>query len=160
MELNGVEIEDTYCEAFGGFFTRILITAKNERWLRIAAQVTTGYGTSTIHCDAEAGIDLELTVLQRYGSIDPFSLLGHDCRAAHRLPMRMRNVAKGRIPEFQHVTYFFALDSSYVKFRSTIQRLGFDMVHLGLSRHAGLLVGVYRFSQSETSINGVFPEDK
>ncbi|KKM15317.1 hypothetical protein LCGC14_1697260, partial [marine sediment metagenome] len=21
MELNGVEIEDTYCEAFGGFFT-------------------------------------------------------------------------------------------------------------------------------------------
>jgi len=58
MELNGVEIEDTYCEAFGAFFTRILITAKNERWLRIAAQVSTGYGTSTIHCDAEAGIDL------------------------------------------------------------------------------------------------------
>ncbi|MHA1912924.1 MAG: formylmethanofuran--tetrahydromethanopterin N-formyltransferase [Promethearchaeota archaeon] len=58
MELNGVEIEDTYCEAFGAFFTRVLITAKNEKWAKIAAQVATGYGTSTIHCDAEAGIDV------------------------------------------------------------------------------------------------------
>jgi len=58
MELNGVEIEDTFCEAFGCFFTRILITAKNEKWAKIAALVSTGYGTSTIHCDAEAGIDI------------------------------------------------------------------------------------------------------
>lgn len=58
MELNGVEIEDTFCEAFGGFFTRILITAKNEKWVKIAALASTGYGTSTIHCDAEAGIDI------------------------------------------------------------------------------------------------------
>ncbi|MBY8989825.1 MAG: formylmethanofuran--tetrahydromethanopterin N-formyltransferase [Candidatus Lokiarchaeota archaeon] len=58
MELNGVEIEDTFAEAFGGFFTRILITAKNEKWAKIAALVSTGYGTSTIHCDAEAGIDV------------------------------------------------------------------------------------------------------
>ena len=58
MELNGVEIEDEFCEAFGGFFTRILITAKNEKWAKIAALVSTGYGTSTIHCDAEAGIDI------------------------------------------------------------------------------------------------------
>jgi len=58
MELNGVEIEDTFCEAFGGFFTRILVTAKNEKWVKIAALVSTGYGTSTIHCDAEAGIDI------------------------------------------------------------------------------------------------------
>ena len=58
MELNGVEIEDTYCEAFGGFFTRILVTAKNEKWVKIAAQEATGYGTSGIGCDAEAGIDV------------------------------------------------------------------------------------------------------
>ncbi|MFX0153381.1 MAG: formylmethanofuran--tetrahydromethanopterin N-formyltransferase [Candidatus Hodarchaeota archaeon] len=58
MEINGVEIEDTFCEAFGAWFTRILVTAKNERWAKIAAQTTTGYGTSTIHCDAEAGIDI------------------------------------------------------------------------------------------------------
>jgi formylmethanofuran--tetrahydromethanopterin N-formyltransferase len=63
MELNGVEIEDTFCEAFGGFFTRILITAKNEKWARIAAQVSTGYGTSTIHCDAEGQKILQIIVL-------------------------------------------------------------------------------------------------
>ncbi|MFW9941732.1 MAG: formylmethanofuran--tetrahydromethanopterin N-formyltransferase [Candidatus Thorarchaeota archaeon] len=58
MELNSVEIEDTFAEAFSAFFTRILITAKSEKWAKIAAQISTGYGTSTIHCDAEAGIDI------------------------------------------------------------------------------------------------------
>ena len=58
MNLNGVEIEDTFCEAFGAVFSRILVTAKNEKWLKIVAQIATGYGTSTIHCDSEAGIDV------------------------------------------------------------------------------------------------------
>ncbi|TFG23050.1 MAG: formylmethanofuran--tetrahydromethanopterin N-formyltransferase [Promethearchaeota archaeon] len=58
MILNGVEIENTYCEGFGGFFTRILVTAKNEKWVKIAAQEVTGYGTSGIGCDAEAAIDV------------------------------------------------------------------------------------------------------
>ena len=58
LELNGVEIEDTFCEAFGGFFSRVLVTAKNEKWVKIAGQVATGYATSTIACDAEAGIDM------------------------------------------------------------------------------------------------------
>ncbi len=58
MEINGVIIEDTYCEAFPNWFSRILVTAKNEKWAKIAAQVATGYGTSTMHCDAEAGIDV------------------------------------------------------------------------------------------------------
>jgi formylmethanofuran--tetrahydromethanopterin N-formyltransferase len=58
MEINGVEIEDTYCEAFGAVFARILVTTKNKKWVEIAANEATGYGTSTIGCDAEAGIDL------------------------------------------------------------------------------------------------------
>ncbi|MFW9990247.1 MAG: formylmethanofuran--tetrahydromethanopterin N-formyltransferase [Candidatus Odinarchaeota archaeon] len=58
MEINGVEIENTYCEAFGSVFTRVLVTAKNKKWATIAAQEATGYGTSTIGCDAEAGIDI------------------------------------------------------------------------------------------------------
>ncbi|MFX0011650.1 MAG: formylmethanofuran--tetrahydromethanopterin N-formyltransferase [Candidatus Hermodarchaeota archaeon] len=58
MELNGVEIEDTFCEAFGAVFTRILVTAITEKWVKIASQVATGYGTSTIHCDSEAGVDI------------------------------------------------------------------------------------------------------
>ena len=58
MELNGIEIDDTFAEAFGSFFTRILVTAKNEKWLKIAAQEVSGYGTSGIGCDAEVGIDV------------------------------------------------------------------------------------------------------
>ncbi|MGV9197767.1 MAG: formylmethanofuran--tetrahydromethanopterin N-formyltransferase [Promethearchaeia archaeon] len=58
MELNGVKIEDTFCEAFGNKFTRVLVTAINQNWLETCAQIATGYGTSTIHCDAEAGIDM------------------------------------------------------------------------------------------------------
>jgi len=58
MEINGVEIENTFCEAFGAVFTRILVTSKNRKWAKIAAQEATGYGTSTIGCDAEAGIDI------------------------------------------------------------------------------------------------------
>jgi formylmethanofuran--tetrahydromethanopterin N-formyltransferase len=57
MEINGVLIEDSYCEAFPGWFCRILVTAKNRKWLNICAQVTTGFATSTIHCPAEAGIE-------------------------------------------------------------------------------------------------------
>jgi len=58
MELNGVEIEDTFCEAFSAYFTRILVTAKDKHWLDICIQETTGYGTSTIHCDAESALDV------------------------------------------------------------------------------------------------------
>ena len=58
MKLNNVEIEDTYCEGFGCWFTRILVTAKTKKWLDTCAEVTTGFGTSTIHCDAEAGVDV------------------------------------------------------------------------------------------------------
>jgi formylmethanofuran--tetrahydromethanopterin N-formyltransferase len=64
MELNGVEIEDTFCEAFGAVFVRALVTAKNEKWVKIAADIVTGYGTSTIHCDAEAGVDIFVSANQ------------------------------------------------------------------------------------------------
>ena len=36
-----VEIEDTFCEAFDGLFSRILITAKDEKRLKRAAYGTT-----------------------------------------------------------------------------------------------------------------------
>jgi len=58
MMINMVEIVDEYCEAFGSNFMRVLVTAKNEKWAKIAGQLATGYGTSTIHCDAEAAIDV------------------------------------------------------------------------------------------------------
>lgn len=57
MEINGVEIEDTFAEAFEMWGAGLIITAVNERWAMTAAQVTTGFATSIIGCGCEAGID-------------------------------------------------------------------------------------------------------
>lgn len=60
LELNGVEVVDTFAEAFGMKATRVIITAESPRWAEIAATEMTGYATSVIACDAEAGIERTL----------------------------------------------------------------------------------------------------
>ncbi len=60
MIINGTEIEETFAEAFGMSATRILITALNPRWARIAGETMTGFATSVIGCGVEAGIEAEL----------------------------------------------------------------------------------------------------
>ncbi len=57
MKLNHVEIDETYAEGFHLYGARILITADTLELAKIAAKNVTGYATSTIHCDCEAGID-------------------------------------------------------------------------------------------------------
>ncbi len=57
MELNGVEIEDTFAEAFPIKIARILITGATKKWALVAAQEATGFGTSVIMCPAEAGVE-------------------------------------------------------------------------------------------------------
>ncbi len=57
MEINGVEIEDNFAEAFGIKVSRILITAATKKLAFVAATEATGYGTSVIS-SAEAGIDV------------------------------------------------------------------------------------------------------
>jgi len=52
-----VEIEDTFAEAFGMRAARVIVTAKNEAWVRNAAQTATGFATSVIACGAEAGVE-------------------------------------------------------------------------------------------------------
>jgi len=52
-----VEIEDTYAEAFRSLYVEFLITARDRKWLDHAVNATTGYGSSSIMCDCEAGID-------------------------------------------------------------------------------------------------------
>lgn len=56
MQINSVEIEDTFAEAFKMYGSRVIITAINERWAITAAQVVTGFATSIIGCGCEAGI--------------------------------------------------------------------------------------------------------
>lgn len=60
MNINGVQIDATFAEAFPMRATRVIITAQNARWARIAAETMTGFATSVIACGCEAGIEREL----------------------------------------------------------------------------------------------------
>jgi len=84
MELNGVEIEDTYAEAFGIKVARVLITGATEHWAMVAATEATGFGTSVILCPAEAGIEC---VVARHRTDVPAST----SRYAHLDIRRLRN---------------------------------------------------------------------
>lgn len=59
MNKNGIEIDDTFAEAFSMVATRLIITAANIKWARIAAEGATGFATSVIACGCEAGIERE-----------------------------------------------------------------------------------------------------
>ena len=61
MQINGVTIDETFAEAFPMKGTRVIITAQNTRWARIAAESMTGFATSVIACGCEAGIERELS---------------------------------------------------------------------------------------------------
>jgi len=60
LNLNGVEIIDTFAEAFPIKAARLVITATNERWARTAATVLCGNATSVIACDVEAAIERDV----------------------------------------------------------------------------------------------------
>ena len=61
LTINSVAIEDTFAEAFPMTAARLLVTAETPGWARIAGQTATGYAASVIGCDAEAGIERELS---------------------------------------------------------------------------------------------------
>jgi formylmethanofuran--tetrahydromethanopterin N-formyltransferase len=57
LQLQGVEIVDTFAEAFPIKAARLIITADEQRWAETAAHVMCGNATSVIACDAEAAIE-------------------------------------------------------------------------------------------------------
>jgi formylmethanofuran--tetrahydromethanopterin N-formyltransferase len=61
MQIQGVTIVDTFAEAFRVWAGRLVVTALDDYWLRTASQTVTGYGTSVIGCDAEAGVERYLS---------------------------------------------------------------------------------------------------
>jgi formylmethanofuran--tetrahydromethanopterin N-formyltransferase len=60
MLLNGVEIADSFAEAFAMRATRLVITADSADWAMRAAESMTGFATSVIGCGCEAGIERPL----------------------------------------------------------------------------------------------------
>jgi formylmethanofuran--tetrahydromethanopterin N-formyltransferase len=60
LTINETTIEDTFAEAFPMTAVRLIVTAETPSWAQTAAQVTTGYASSVIGCDAEAGLERTL----------------------------------------------------------------------------------------------------
>ena len=57
MHIGETEILDTHAEAFSARYARLVVTAIDEHWVEAAVRATTGYATSVIGCDCEAGVD-------------------------------------------------------------------------------------------------------
>jgi formylmethanofuran--tetrahydromethanopterin N-formyltransferase len=75
LKINGVDIVDTFAEAFPMTAARLIITAETPAWAQTAAQVTTGYASSVIGCDVEAGIERKLGPEQTPDGRPGFSVL-------------------------------------------------------------------------------------
>lgn len=60
MKINGVEIEDTFAEAFPMKATRLIITAMTYKWAYRAANSLSGFASSVIGCGCEADIEGEI----------------------------------------------------------------------------------------------------
>ena len=60
LRVNGVVIEDTFAEAFKMRAARAIVTAETSGWAHTAAALATGYATSVIGCDAEAGLEADV----------------------------------------------------------------------------------------------------
>lgn len=57
MQLGATFISDTFAEAFGMSYVRLLVTAYDQHWLDAAIREATGYSSSVIACDTEAGLE-------------------------------------------------------------------------------------------------------
>jgi formylmethanofuran--tetrahydromethanopterin N-formyltransferase len=60
MRFHGVEVVDTFAEAFTMWGARIVVTAESPAWAAHAGRSLTGFATSVIGCKCEAGIEREL----------------------------------------------------------------------------------------------------
>ena len=59
MNLGPTYIDDTFAEAFGMRYCRLIVTAHDAHWLDAAKSEFCGYSSSVIACDCEAGLEHE-----------------------------------------------------------------------------------------------------
>ncbi len=60
IKIQDIEVEDTYCEAFDGLYSRLIVTARDEKRLKNAVQSATAL-PSTVFGEAEGGVEKWLT---------------------------------------------------------------------------------------------------
>lgn len=61
VQIGNTQIVDTFAEAFGMVYTRLILTAFDDHWLAAATNELCGYGSSVIACDAEVGVERHLS---------------------------------------------------------------------------------------------------
>jgi formylmethanofuran--tetrahydromethanopterin N-formyltransferase len=57
VNLGSTTIDDTFAEAFGMRYCRVIVTALDAYWLDAAVREFTGYSASVIACDMESGVE-------------------------------------------------------------------------------------------------------
>ena len=57
MQIGSTQVADTFAEAFDMSYVRLILTAHDRTWLEAAIQEVTGYASSVIACDVEAGLE-------------------------------------------------------------------------------------------------------
>jgi formylmethanofuran--tetrahydromethanopterin N-formyltransferase len=57
VNIDNVQIDDTFAEAFRMRYARLIVTAADDYWLAAAVAELAGYGSSVIGCDAEVGVE-------------------------------------------------------------------------------------------------------
>ena len=60
LQIGSTLIDDSFAEAFGMKFVRLIVTAHDDYWLDAAIREFCGYSASVISCDAETGLERRL----------------------------------------------------------------------------------------------------
>lgn len=75
MQVKGINIADTFAEAFSMYGTRVIVTAENDKWAKTAAREASGFATSIIECGIEAGIEKKLSPEETIDGRPGYSIL-------------------------------------------------------------------------------------
>lgn len=75
IKINGIEVDNSFAEAFEMRATRLIITAIDYHWARQAAENMTGFATSVIGCGIEAGIERRLATHETPDGRSGYSVL-------------------------------------------------------------------------------------
>lgn len=64
MKIESTTIDDTFAEAFGMRYCRLIVTAHDDHWLDAALREFCGFSSSVIACDLEIGVEAKLAADQ------------------------------------------------------------------------------------------------
>lgn len=97
-KVNGVPIEDTFCETFRAYTARILITSVNRKWALESALEAKGLGRSATIPPSEASIEAEVQPSETPDGRHGFVILTLDRKLDHLVHWLVVRIRKGVIP--------------------------------------------------------------